>query len=62
MLLIDSNVEKIQLEVGKLENKAFDEDGAVVIFLLAVVFEVSGIHCYLLELHVKDCRNDGLGD
>jgi len=61
MLLVDSDVEQVHLEVSELEDEPFDEDRQVVVLLLSVVLEVCRVHCYFLELQVEDCGENSLG-
>jgi len=54
LLLVNSNVEEVQLKVGKLEDEAFDEDRAVKELLDAVILESSGVDCNLAEVSIHD--------
>lgn len=54
LLLINSNVEEVHLEVSELKDEAFNEYGSIVEFLDFVVLQVGRVNGYLAELNIHD--------
>ena len=54
LLLINSNVEEVHLEVSHLEDEAFEEYGLIVVFLDFVVLQSGRVDGHLAELNIHD--------
>jgi hypothetical protein len=62
VLLVDTNVNQVHLEVSEFKNKALDEDRFFVSFLCLVIFHLGGSSCYIFEFLVSDSRQNSLSN
>jgi len=58
--LVDSDIEEVELEVGKLEDEALDEHRVLEVILSFVVLELGGVDGDITELEVEDHGHDCL--
>lgn len=62
MLLVDTDVDQVHLEVGELKYESFQEDRDVIILLLLVIFHLRCVYGDFAELTVHVGGQDSLHD
>jgi hypothetical protein len=62
VLLVNTNVDQVHLEISEFKDKALEEDGSFVPFLCLVVLHFGGSRGNFSELFVSHSSEDGLDD